>query len=273
VDTKLDKKITLYGFNNLTKSLSFNIYDVCYAESQKDKNHYLIYIDEQYNSERLTNILCTVTDMIGAHVLNISKQDYEPQGASAAILITEEAIAKHVIDPSCNKGKIVFENAKDSVLAHLDKSHVTVHTYPEFHPEKDITTFRVDIDVSTCGRISPLKALDFLISSFDSDIISIDYRVRGFTRDVNGNKYYIDHEINSIQNFINTDTLNAYDAIDVNVYQSNIFHTKMIRKEIDLSNYLFNTDVYDLKPEKRRQIRDKLYREMIEIYYGTNIYK
>jgi S-adenosylmethionine decarboxylase len=148
-----------------------------------------------------------------------------------------------------------------------------VHTYPEFHPEKDITTFRVDIDVSTCGKISPLKALDFLISSFDSDIISIDYRVRGFTRDVNGNKYYIDHEINSIQNFINNDTLSEYDAIDVNVYQSNIFHTKMIRKEIDLNNYLFNTDVYALKPEKRREIRDKLYREMIEIYYGTNIYK
>ena len=94
-----------------------------------------------------------------------------------------------------------------------------------------------------------------------------------FTRDVNGNKYYIDHEINSIQNFINKETLNEYDAIDVNVYQSNIFHTKMIRKEINLANYLFNTDVYDLKPEKRREIRDKLYREMIEIYYGTNIYQ
>ncbi|MDD5017992.1 MAG: adenosylmethionine decarboxylase [Eubacteriales bacterium] len=269
----MEKKLTLYGFNNLTKTLSFNIYDVCYAESQKDKNDYLIYIDEQYNSERLTNILRTVTEMIGAHVLNISKQDYEPQGASATILITEEAIATHVIDPSCNKGRFVFESAKDSVVAHLDKSHVTVHTYPEFHPEKDITTFRVDIDVSTCGKISPLKALDFLISSFDSDIISIDYRVRGFTRDVNGNKYYIDHEINSIQNFIDKNTLEEYDAIDVNVYQSNIFHTKMMRREIDLGNYLFNADASDLKPEKRREIRDKLYREMIEIYYGTNIYK
>ena len=270
-NVELDKKIALYGFNNLTKSLSFNIYDVCYAETQKDKNDYLIYIDEQYNSERLTNILCTVTDIIGAHVLNISKQDYEPQGASAAILISEEALSSQVIDPSCNKGNIAFE--KDSVVAHLDKSHVTVHTYPEFHPEKEITTFRVDIDVSTCGKISPLKALDFLISSFDSDIISIDYRVRGFTRDISGIKYYIDHEINSIQNFINKETLNEYDAIDVNVYQSNIFHTKMIRKEIDLSNYLFNTSVYDIKPEKRREIKDNLYKEMIEIYYGTNIYK
>lgn len=267
----MENKIALYGFNNLTKTLSFNIYDVCYAESEKDKNEYLIYIDEQYNSERLTGILCTVTDMIGAHVLNISKQDYEPQGASATILITEEAITKHVIDPSCNQGEL-FHIDKESVVGHLDKSHVTVHTYPEVHPDKDITTFRVDIDVSTCGKISPLKALDFLISSFDSDIIALDYRVRGFTRELNGTKCYIDHEINSIQNFIDKKTLKLYDSIDVNVYQSNIFHTKMMRKEIDLRNYLFNTDVSDLKPDKRREISDNLYREMIEIYYGTNIY-
>ncbi len=266
----LNEKIRLYGFNNLTKTLSFNIYDICYAESRRDKEDYLIYIDEQYNSERLTNILCTVTEMIGAHVLNISKQDYEPQGASATMLITEEALAAELIDPSCNKGLPIVK-AGDCLLGHLDKSHVTVHTYPEFHPENDITSFRVDIDVSTCGRISPLKALDFLISSFDSDIITIDYRVRGFTRDLDGNKYYIDHSINSIQNFINRKTLREYDAIDVNVYQSNLFHTKMMRNEIKLSNYLFNTSEENLSPERRQEIKDKLQREMIEIYYGTNI--
>ncbi len=29
----MDEKIKLYGFNNLTKTLSFNIYDVCYTKS------------------------------------------------------------------------------------------------------------------------------------------------------------------------------------------------------------------------------------------------
>lgn len=72
------------------------------------------------------------------------------------------------------------------MLAHLDKSHVTVHTYPEYHPDNAISTFRVDIYVSTCGEISPLNALDFLIGSFDSDIITIDYRVRDFTCDLSG---------------------------------------------------------------------------------------
>lgn len=34
------------------------------------------YIDEQYNSERLTKILTNVAEMIGARVLNVSSQDY-----------------------------------------------------------------------------------------------------------------------------------------------------------------------------------------------------
>ena len=71
---------------------------------------------------------------------------------------------------------------------HLDKSHLTVHTYPESHPHKGVSTFRADIEVSTCGQISPLKALNYLIQSFDSDILTMDYHVRGFTRDVSGKK-------------------------------------------------------------------------------------
>ncbi|NLP27120.1 MAG: adenosylmethionine decarboxylase [Clostridiales bacterium] len=267
----LDKKLSLYGFNNLTKTLSFNIYDVCYAKTERQQRDYIDYIDEQYNSERLTKILCDVTQIIGATVLNISKQDYEPQGASVNILIAEGKVSPENIDESCNQGK-AFLPEHDTIHAHLDKSHVTVHTFPESHPDNAISTFRVDIDVSTCGEISPLNALDYLIESFDSDIITIDYRVRGFTRDVRGKKYYIDHDITSIQDYIKEDTLYNYDAIDVNVYQSNIFHTKMLIKEITLQNYLFNTDVYELPPKERLDITNSLRREMIEIFSGTNVY-
>ena len=83
----MEQKMRLYGFNNLTKALSFNIYDVCYAKTPREQKDYIAYIDEQYNSERLTNILTRLTDMIGATVLNVSRQDYEPQGASVTILI------------------------------------------------------------------------------------------------------------------------------------------------------------------------------------------
>ena len=277
------EKLTLFGFNNLTKTLSFNIYDVCYAKSSKEQKNYIAYINEQYNSERLTNILCKVTEIIGAKILNISKQDYEPQGASVNILITEDDLSPQFIDESCNQGILPPNNLNNSnnninnisgqnVHAHLDKSHVTVHTFPESHPDNLVSTFRVDIDVSTCGTISPLNALDFLISSFDSDIMTIDYRVRGFTRDVDGVKLFIDHDIRSIQDYIADKTLTKYDAIDVNVYQSNIFHTKMLIKEIELQNYLFNKDVYELQPKQRLEITDALRREMIEIFSGMNIY-
>lgn len=268
----LEKKLTLYGFNNLTKTLSFNIYDVCYAKSEREQKDYIAYIDEQYNSERLTKILCDVTEMIGAHVLNISKQDYDPQGASVTLLIAEELLSVRAIDPSCNHGKLDMINGRDTIVGHLDKSHVTVHTYPEYHPDNSIATFRVDIDVATCGEVSPLNALDYLIGNFDSDIITIDYRVRGFTRDVDGKKLFMDHNITSIQDYIDQNTLQKYDAMDINIYQANIFHTKMLIKEIELQNYLFNTDSYELPPRQRLQITDNLRREMIEIFSGMNIY-
>lgn len=254
----MDNKLKLYGFNNLTKYLSFNIYDVCYAKTAKEQRDYIAYIGEQYNSDRLTNILSTVTEMIGAKVLNISKQDYDPQGASVTFLIAEESQ--------------ISSRSGETVVAHLDKSHVTVHTYPEFHPNNSIATFRVDIDVATCGEITPLKTLDYLIGSFDSDIITMDYKVRGFTRDIDGKKLFIDHKITSIQDYIDTKTLLKYDAIDINIYQANVFHTKMLIKEVDLQNYLFNTDVYEIAPKTRLQITNNLRQEMIEIFSGTNVY-
>ncbi|MBC8587967.1 adenosylmethionine decarboxylase [Paratissierella segnis] len=262
------EKLKLYGFNNLTKTLSFNIYDICYAVSSEDKQEYIEYIDEQYNSARLTEILKEVTRIIGANILNIAKQDYEPQGASVNLLIAEEKLPNACVDPSCNGGEI---NAKSkTILGHLDTSHITVHTYPEYHPDRGIMTFRVDIDVSTCGKISPLKALDYLIEKFDSDIIICDYRIRGFTRDVNGGKHFKDHEINSIKDFISKRNLDLYNSMDINMHEENIFHTKMMVKDFKLDNYLFKIKEEDLTEEERRNILTKLNKEMHEIYYGRN---
>ena len=252
----MGEKLKLYGFNNLTKALSFNIYDVCYAKTAREQKDYIDYIDEQYNAERLTGILTTLTDMIGGTVLNIARQDYEPQGASVTLLIAEDSMLPR----------------SQTQLAHLDKSHVTVHTYPEYHPETCIATFRVDIDVATCGEITPLSTLDYLIGSFDSDIITMDYRVRGFTRDVNGKKLFLDHPVTSIQDYINPEILRRYDAVDINVYAASLFHTRMMIKEPDLQNYLFKTDIYELPPLTRLEIMNNLRREMIEIFNGRNIY-
>ncbi|MGB1477501.1 MAG: adenosylmethionine decarboxylase, partial [Marinobacter salsuginis] len=143
----MESKLQLHGFNNLTKSLSFNIYDICYAQTEEQRKAYIDYIDEMYNAERLTQILTDVVKIIGANVLNIARQDYEPHGASVTMLIAEHELTNgEEPDNEESPGPL-----PDTIVAHLDKSHVTVHTYPESHPHDGVSTFRADIDVSTCG--------------------------------------------------------------------------------------------------------------------------
>ncbi|AOM83019.1 adenosylmethionine decarboxylase [Salisediminibacterium beveridgei] len=262
-----EQRIQLHEFNNLTKSLSFNMYDVCYTKTKEERKRYMKYIDKHYSADRLTKILKDVAEMIGAHVLNIAKQDYEPQGASVTMLVSE--------GPVDGAPESAFEESPGPIpqttLMHLDKSHITVHTYPEYNPVEDISTFRADIDVSTCGEISPLKALNYLIHSFDTDVMTMDYRVRGFTRDVNGVKYFIDHDINSIQNYIPKEIKDQFHMFDVNIYQENIFHTKCKLKEFEIDNYLFGYEESDLTKVQQKLITQKIQHEMNEIYYGKNM--
>ncbi|MBP1154040.1 S-adenosylmethionine decarboxylase [Paenibacillus sp. PvR052] len=263
-----EQRIQLHGFNNLTKSLSFNMYDICYTKTKEEREAYIEYIDEQYNADRLTKILKAVSDIIGAHVLNIAKQDYVPQGSSVTLLVSEGPVEEAPTES--------FDESPGplpaTVVMQLDKSHITVHTYPEYHPDEGISTFRADIDVSTCGEISPLKALNYLIHSFDTDIMTIDYRVRGFTRDISGHKLFVDHDISSIQNYIPENVRSLYDMIDVNVYQENIFHTKCKLKAFDLNNYLFGYTKDKLSPREQEEITESLNMEMDEIFYGKNMY-
>ena len=249
---KKRKKIHLNGFNNLTKSLSFNIFDISYAPSKQSREEYLHYIDEEYNAARLNFILKKVVKMIGANIISSSTQDYDPLGASATLLISEEKMVGY-------KGEVM----------HLDKSHVSAHTYPETDDKTNLSTFRVDVDVSTCGKVIPLKALDFLIESFDSDVVTMDYKVRGFTRDIQGIKHYIDHEIESITDFIREDILAQYKSVDTNIYQEHIYHTKMILANFNLDDYLFKKEE-TIKGEERRRVEELIFREMEEIYYSKN---
>lgn len=247
------RKIKLHGFNNLTKSLSFNIYDICYARSKASQIDYLEYIDEEYNSEKLQSIAEEVTRIIQARIVNLSTQDYDPRGASVTVLINEG-------------------HEPRDMVAHLDKSHIAAHTYPENNIESGIATFRVDIDVSTCGMISPLRALDFLIDCFDSDVVLMDYKVRGFTRDVRGRKIYIDHDISSIQDYISDELLDMYTAYDINIVSDNIFHTKMMLKRMKLDNYLFGPESENIKKNERTRIRNLLKNEIQEIFECRNLF-
>jgi S-adenosylmethionine decarboxylase len=97
--------------------------------------------------------------------------------------------------------------------------------------------------------------------------------VRGFTRDTSGNKHWIDHKITSIQNFIDPKILAQYNAVDVNVYQENLFHTKAMYKELDLNRYLFGgaDATASLTDIEREMIIERLKCEIEEIFYGRSL--
>ena len=260
------RRLKLHGFNNLTKSLSLNVYDVCFTGLGEQQAAYIEYIDDAYNAKRLIRILTHMSEIIGANILNIAHQDYDPQGASVTMLISEEASESDRLSNSQAPGPL-----PDAVVAHLDKSHVTVHTYPETNPLSGISTFRADIEVSTCGLISPLKVLNYLIHALESDIVIVDYRVRGFTRDVGGRKHFIDHDISSIQNYLPPDIKNKYQLVDINMFQENLFHTKMMVKDFRLEDHLFCTAEKDLSDIDRHKIHQLVRREIMEIFYAHNL--
>lgn len=263
--------IKLDGFNNLTKSLSFNIYDICYARSRESQIQYLEYVDEEYNSARLEAITEEVTRIIRAKLVQVSTQDYDPRGASVVALLNEDHPDAYGVGTVPAAAAPASSAPAPGVLGHLDKSHIAIHTYPEYHQLSGIATFRVDIDIATCGMISPLKALHYLLESFDSDVVIIDYRVRGFTRDQHGRKLFIDHDIGSIQDYISDDFLEGYTAYDINIVSDNNFHTQMRKKELVLKDYLFGEEITGLGVNEKKRIKKSLDTEIQELFECKNL--
>jgi len=247
-------EVRLSGFNNLTKVVSFNLYDFFVARTDKERLDYVERIDEQFSAARITGILRRIAEIIDAEVLSVSDQDYDPHGASSLVLMSDLG---H--EPMPGKGN-------QSVAAHLTKSHLCAHTYPDWTDPKGICSFRVDIDIATCGTIVPLRALDYMFESFENDVVIVDYVVRGFTRDAAGKRVYMDHTVRSIQDFVSPDILLNYRCEDLVLNSENIWQTKMLRTKLEPSEYFpQGTDVHS--PENMQALED-VRREMVGIYYG-----
>ncbi|SFV58699.1 S-adenosylmethionine decarboxylase proenzyme, prokaryotic class 1A [hydrothermal vent metagenome] len=236
----------LSGFNNLKKALSFSFYDFVIAPSELEKLSYIEYINSRYCADKISELLQKIVHIIEAEVLHVSKQDYEPYGASSMILLGDI------------KGS--------GVDMHLDKSHITAHTYPDFDNENGILSFRVDIELSTCGEITPLSSLNTIFDFFDTDIVTIDYNVRGFTRNKEGLHIYMDHTVNSIQEYINIDILKSYKTKDLILQNDNIWQLKLLRTDMKTDEYFSpNTK---LGQEEKTTYMKLLNAEMLSIFNG-----
>lgn len=222
----IQEKVKLSGFNNLTKILSFNLYDFAIATTEKQRQDYIEHIDEKYSAEKIRDMAREICRIIEANILAENIQNYDPVGASTMTLMSDIAGGKWEGAALAPVG-----TGTPGVAFHLDKSHITTHTYPDASDPNGICTFRVDLDVATCGEIIPLKALDYMFKSFECDVVYIDYVVRGYTRLESGKKIYNDHYFNSIQDFISRDILDRYlYRQDVNLAADNIWQTKLMVK-------------------------------------------
>ena len=229
--------VKISGFNSLTKCLSFNLYDFCVARSENEREAYKKYIAKNFSSEKITRILTGICKIIEAEVLAVSDQDYDPWGASSLVLMSD-----------LKGGGTETAPVSGTNAMHLDKSHICAHTYPDFIHGGEICSFRIDIDIATCGEISPLKALNFLFEAMDSDVVIVDYVVRGFARDTEGSHVYMDHELRSIQDFIRPDILEQYYCRDLVLQSENIWQTKLLRTKLDEQSYFFGSSRSEIGP-------------------------
>lgn len=247
-------KISLHGFNNLTKSLSFSLYKLHYFNDKQTHQNYNAYVNEHFCANNLTALLTKISHAIGGNVLNIAKQDYQPQGASVTLMISEEA------QPiSC----------AESLVAHLDKSHICIHTYPDDNPCNNIAIFRADIELSTCGVISPLRVLNYVIEEFDADVIDIDYRIRGMTRDKQGNKIFVDDNLINISDYLSPKSLTKFDIENHNMPSNNLFHSKLSKTEVLLDDFLFGDQTSDLTVFKQEEIKAQIRREIKQLFTSS----
>ena len=260
--------LQLQGFNHLTKTLSFNGYNVTCTPTKTSRTAWQEHIAERYSCERLTGLLSEVAAMIGASVLNVASQTYTPQGASVTMLIAEQSIENSEAGDVSVADSQEAGLAPEHVVMHLDKSHLTVHTYPESDSESGISNVRVDIDISSCGLTTPLKTLNYLLQRFESDIVLIDYRVRGFARDVRGKKHFVDHNINSIEAFMAPDILQRYQLESINLCRESIFHTRMVRETFEVEDYLFALSASHYSKADLRRFKRRVFEEMSEIFHA-----
>lgn len=248
------ERIKLSGFNNLTKILSFNLYDFCITFGDRQRNDYINYINERYNAGKILEISRKICEIIESDIISESKMDYDPVGASTMTLMSDV------------KGGKWDEVHGNSYKAHLTKSHLTSHTYPDASDPDGICTYRVDFDIATCGDIIPLNAINYLFEAFECDVVYIDYVVRGYTRLENGKKIYNDQWFNSIQDFIRPDILGDFQyKSDLNMPRDNIWQTKLMVKDFGPDRF-----VYDIKDANHPEMHKKmelLYEEMREVYH------
>jgi len=150
--------------NLITHSLGANFYLVLPPQDPALVRQWAERTDEAFSEARLELLLRNLSLEIGAKTMSFSAVTYQPHGASANLLI-----AQHI-----------------SALAHLDASHISTHTYFDLGDLRRWSSFRLELEISTCGDIHPVVCLENLFKGLNPHFVTLDTRSRGISTDKNG---------------------------------------------------------------------------------------
>lgn len=150
-------------FNNIQKLLSLNIYfrKECTLNTKQEEIKKLLKL---LSNELILPMIEKSISIIGAIPLSVNTHTFSPCGNSALILLKNDMIDYDI---------------------HLDKSHISIHTYPDLEYSDTEIAMRIDIDLSTCGSINPMIIVPFWISELKPNMIDIDFLIRGYNRKEN----------------------------------------------------------------------------------------
>ena len=119
------------------------------------------------DADALEELLTVLAGDLDAKILGRSAANYEPQRASATLLV----------------GAL---NAGASATLHLDKSHLACHTYIDSHPSSDVTAFRASLELSTCGDLPLVRVLQRAVTTLSPDVLSLRVYRSGLVHDASG---------------------------------------------------------------------------------------
>ena len=157
-------KLWNQALNSLTWTLAVNACRLEFESTSGSIKKSFAVTNSHFCAERLECLLNDIVTLLRAEVLGQSSTHYEPQGASATVLIGQG----------------------DAALFHLDKSHLAVHTYFEASEQSSWGSFRCELELSTCGTLPVKELLERISQEFDFEVLILDCKVRGFNRNDKG---------------------------------------------------------------------------------------
>ena len=152
------------ALNSVTRTLAVNACQLEYESTPGSIKTNFEATNAHFCADRLESLLNDIVALLQADVLGQSSTHYEPEGASATVLIGQG----------------------DAALFHLDKSHLAVHTYFEASEQSSWGSFRCELELSTCGTLPVKELLERISQEFDFDVLMLDCKIRGFNRDDKG---------------------------------------------------------------------------------------